>query len=482
MGARGITPTSTCDLNANRFRKSSCSREPLHKNGPRMHPTQTSCWHQDLKPSTPPITMTRTSSKPPNPPKAKDPRQSQDQLYTVAVSNVANCVPHFEFTETATGQMAFAKYNRGFQGLRFESEIYQRFRNVGDILVAINTTSVVNMPSQNVRSLIDSCFMVDGQSIFVMKESKHKPSSTTITSSSASIRPSVSTQSRVSSNSSHPPSHSTQPLTAAAQSLRKALETGIANDQQTVKKLQKDYATQLTAKKRIASTIAVTQTNLAQLRLQVRQAETRIAQLSQKEKEKSKACDQLQEELQALTSGLSNKKRSLAEVSSTRQVEASASRGAQIVSQVSAEETQNTNQSTHAVNNRVSGSHRTPARIPQLVTVPNENDDVQLIESSSSSHPSKCPITAQTMKNPVRNKVCGHVYSREGIDKLLKLTRQRKKSRSAAAHCPCPIAGCKNQKVSQAQLCAVVLGAPSTVVDRPLQQQDKKQRVLVDLT
>lgn len=53
----------------------------------------------------------------------------------------------------------------------------------------------------------------------------------------------------------------------------------------------------------------------------------------------------------------------------------------------------------------------------------------------------KCPITGMFLEDPVRNKVCGHVYSRQGIEAMFS---QRNYN--------CPLPGCSNRRMSQDQL------------------------------
>ncbi|XP_072029944.1 E3 SUMO-protein ligase NSE2-like [Amphiura filiformis] len=48
----------------------------------------------------------------------------------------------------------------------------------------------------------------------------------------------------------------------------------------------------------------------------------------------------------------------------------------------------------------------------------------------------KCPITQQEMKDPVKNKLCSHNYEREAITAMLKNRRSMK----------CPVSGCSNNR------------------------------------
>jgi len=70
-----------------------------------------------------------------------------------------------------------------------------------------------------------------------------------------------------------------------------------------------------------------------------------------------------------------------------------------------------------------------------------DDDDIEIeISNTESSAEFKCPITAQFMQKPMRNKVCKHVYEDAGIKLILKKKTQ------------CPIAGCNNRHVTLDQL------------------------------
>ena len=80
-----------------------------------------------------------------------------------------------------------------------------------------------------------------------------------------------------------------------------------------------------------------------------------------------------------------------------------------------------------------------------------DSDDDLLIVSVNggpvgSSENLKCPITTQLMEEPVRNSACGHVYSAEGINQILK------SSSSSRRGTKCPVAGCMNANVTKSQL------------------------------
>uniref|UniRef100_A0A0B6ZR91 E3 SUMO-protein ligase NSE2 n=1 Tax=Arion vulgaris TaxID=1028688 RepID=A0A0B6ZR91_9EUPU len=48
----------------------------------------------------------------------------------------------------------------------------------------------------------------------------------------------------------------------------------------------------------------------------------------------------------------------------------------------------------------------------------------------------KCPFTGQVMVNPVRNKICNHVYDKDGITAYINSRRAKAK---------CPVGGCENK-------------------------------------
>jgi hypothetical protein len=56
----------------------------------------------------------------------------------------------------------------------------------------------------------------------------------------------------------------------------------------------------------------------------------------------------------------------------------------------------------------------------------------------------KCPLTGTHYENPVKNSVCGHVYSKEAIEGHLRCSRK------------CPVAGCNNKNVRLDNLVADV--------------------------
>lgn len=71
-----------------------------------------------------------------------------------------------------------------------------------------------------------------------------------------------------------------------------------------------------------------------------------------------------------------------------------------------------------------------------------DEDDLEIVQNRVDDvHTLKCPITGMFFVNPVKNKVCNHVYDRAGLDQLI---RARKHT--------CPVPGCANRSLSLAQV------------------------------
>eukprot|EP00569_Conticribra_weissflogii_P004135 CAMPEP_0171330652 /NCGR_PEP_ID=MMETSP0878-20121228/2160_1 /TAXON_ID=67004 /ORGANISM="Thalassiosira weissflogii, Strain CCMP1336" /LENGTH=300 /DNA_ID=CAMNT_0011831011 /DNA_START=105 /DNA_END=1007 /DNA_ORIENTATION=+ len=72
-----------------------------------------------------------------------------------------------------------------------------------------------------------------------------------------------------------------------------------------------------------------------------------------------------------------------------------------------------------------------------------DDDDLEVVNENNIDdvHKFKCPITGMLFEDPVRNKVCGHTYSRAG---LMQMVKNRKKT--------CPVPGCANNRVSLEQV------------------------------
>lgn len=70
----------------------------------------------------------------------------------------------------------------------------------------------------------------------------------------------------------------------------------------------------------------------------------------------------------------------------------------------------------------------------------NDDDDELEVLDAESTVNLKCPLMGTLMVDPLKNKLCGHIYSKIAIDEHLK--RDRK----------CPVTGCRNNNVTRDQL------------------------------
>lgn len=71
-----------------------------------------------------------------------------------------------------------------------------------------------------------------------------------------------------------------------------------------------------------------------------------------------------------------------------------------------------------------------------------DEDDLEIVNNQTDGIRSlQCPITGMLFVNPVKNKVCHHVYDRAGLDQMLR-----------AKKCTCPVAGCTNRSVTNDQV------------------------------
>ena len=70
-----------------------------------------------------------------------------------------------------------------------------------------------------------------------------------------------------------------------------------------------------------------------------------------------------------------------------------------------------------------------------------DDDDLEIVRNKDDVHALKCPITGMLYENPVRNKVCAHVYDRAGLAQLLGMRKTT-----------CPVPGCSNRSLSLAQV------------------------------
>ncbi|XP_060907040.1 E3 SUMO-protein ligase NSE2 [Labrus mixtus] len=73
-----------------------------------------------------------------------------------------------------------------------------------------------------------------------------------------------------------------------------------------------------------------------------------------------------------------------------------------------------------------------------------------------------CPLTQVEMVNPVKNKKCNHYYDEGAIVGLIKTKHSQKKK------CRCPVVGCGNSDVKEADL------VPDQMLRRRIQSQKRK--------
>ncbi|KAM4688897.1 E3 SUMO-protein ligase NSE2-like [Discoglossus pictus] len=74
-----------------------------------------------------------------------------------------------------------------------------------------------------------------------------------------------------------------------------------------------------------------------------------------------------------------------------------------------------------------------------------------------------CPITQLEMTNPVKNKVCGHTYEREAIERMIQNRHQKKKKAR------CPKVGCDHSDMKITDL------IPDTALKRAMEIQNKQK-------
>lgn len=89
-----------------------------------------------------------------------------------------------------------------------------------------------------------------------------------------------------------------------------------------------------------------------------------------------------------------------------------------------------------------------------------EDEDIAVTQSIDNF---TCSITQMDMVNPVKNKICGHSYEKEAIEKLIQDRHKKKKPAR------CPRIGCDNHDVNTADL------VPDTALKRAIEVHNKKQ-------
>ncbi|XP_075438247.1 E3 SUMO-protein ligase NSE2 isoform X2 [Ascaphus truei] len=74
-----------------------------------------------------------------------------------------------------------------------------------------------------------------------------------------------------------------------------------------------------------------------------------------------------------------------------------------------------------------------------------------------------CPITQMEMINPVKNKVCGHTYEKDAIERMIQNRHQKKKKAR------CPKVGCDHSDMKITDL------VPDTALKRAIEIQNKQK-------
>ncbi|KAJ7338126.1 hypothetical protein JRQ81_010720 [Phrynocephalus forsythii] len=103
------------------------------------------------------------------------------------------------------------------------------------------------------------------------------------------------------------------------------------------------------------------------------------------------------------------------------------------------------------------GTRVDPEEMPALEQL---DEDIAVTQSQTNFI---CPISQAEMKQPVRNKICGHVYEQVAIMELIRNREQRKKKAC------CPKVGCNNQEVKISDL------VPDEVLKRTIDSQSKQR-------
>ena len=70
-----------------------------------------------------------------------------------------------------------------------------------------------------------------------------------------------------------------------------------------------------------------------------------------------------------------------------------------------------------------------------------DDEELEIIRNQDAEISLKCPITGQLFEDPVKNNICQHVYSRAGLEHLLKSKKYN-----------CPMPGCNNDKLTLSQV------------------------------
>lgn len=73
-----------------------------------------------------------------------------------------------------------------------------------------------------------------------------------------------------------------------------------------------------------------------------------------------------------------------------------------------------------------------------------DDDDLELVEENrgaDTENDLKCGITGMLYENPMKNKVCGHTYSKAGLEQMFRNNKHK-----------CPVPGCTNNSVQWSQV------------------------------
>lgn len=93
------------------------------------------------------------------------------------------------------------------------------------------------------------------------------------------------------------------------------------------------------------------------------------------------------------------------------------------------------------------------------------DEELEVLRHPAGTQSLKCPITASLYEEPLRNKVCGHVYSKAGIMQMLR-----------ARQTNCPVAGCRNRQVTMEQLEDDMETAMKVKRQRRREETERQQR------
>jgi hypothetical protein len=97
-----------------------------------------------------------------------------------------------------------------------------------------------------------------------------------------------------------------------------------------------------------------------------------------------------------------------------------------------------------------------------------DDDDLQVV-TRASGETLKCPIMGSYYEDPVKSSICGHTYSRMGIENHLRSSRK------------CPVAGCSNNNITRDQLQPDIEMQMKVRRQRRKSDQEKAQRLTQDL-